>query len=74
METNSKILLVDDDQDLLELLSIRLNAAGYEIDTVNSAESAINYLDLERPQLVISDIQMSGMNGMALFLRYRSLF
>ncbi|SFL38887.1 two component, sigma54 specific, transcriptional regulator, Fis family [Nitrosomonas aestuarii] len=74
METNSKILLVDDDQDLLELLSIRLNAAGYEIDTVNSAESAINYLDLERPQLVISDIQMSGMNGMALFEHIHTKF
>ncbi|HBV20169.1 MAG TPA: sigma 54-interacting transcriptional regulator [Nitrosomonas sp.] len=74
METNSKILLVDDDQDLLKLLSIRLNSAGYEIDTVNSAESAINYLDLERPQLVISDIQMSGMNGMALFEHINTKF
>ncbi len=67
METKSKILLVDDDSDLLELLSIRLIAAGYEIDTANSAESALNYLDMSRPQLVVSDMQMSGMDGMALF-------
>ncbi len=67
METKSKILLVDDDSGLLELLSIRLIAAGYEIDTTNSAESALNYLDMSRPQLVVSDMQMSGMDGMALF-------
>ena len=67
MITNSKILLVDDDPDLLNLLSIRLNASGYDVDTVNSAESALNYLDLERPQLVISDLRMSGMCGMELF-------
>ncbi|SER34499.1 two-component system, NtrC family, response regulator GlrR [Nitrosomonas sp. Nm51] len=74
MGTNSKILLVDDDPGLLELLSIRLNAAGYMVDTVNSAESALNYLDLERPQLVISDIQMGGMNGMALFEQINAKF
>ncbi|MCB1948247.1 MAG: sigma 54-interacting transcriptional regulator [Burkholderiales bacterium] len=74
MKTNSKILLVDDDLGLLKLLSIRLNDAGYKIDTVSSAESALNYLDLERPQLVISDIQMGGMNGMALFEKINEKF
>lgn len=64
---NKKILLVDDDTDLLELLSIRLTAAGYETILADSAETAINYLDISRPHLVISDIQMSGMDGMALF-------
>lgn len=61
------ILLVDDDTNLLELLSIRLTAAGYKTTIAKSAEEAINYLDLARPQLVISDVQMSGMDGMALF-------
>lgn len=74
MKTKSKILLVDDDLDLLALLSIRLNAAGYDIDTAASAELALNYLDLKRPQLVISDIQMSGMNGMALFEQIHAKF
>ncbi|PXV84250.1 two component, sigma54 specific, transcriptional regulator, Fis family [Nitrosomonas eutropha] len=64
---SKKILLVDDDPDLLELLSIRLTAAGYETVPAESAEAAINYLDISRPHLVISDIQMSGMDGMALF-------
>ncbi|ABI58426.1 MULTISPECIES: sigma 54-interacting transcriptional regulator [Nitrosomonas] len=67
MMQSKKILLVDDDPDLLELLSIRLTAAGYETVPAESAEAAINYLDISRPHLVISDIQMSGMDGMALF-------
>lgn len=66
-DSNPKILIVDDDADLLQLLSIRLNAAGYKVEAVQSAEAALNYLDVSRPQLVISDMQMSGMDGMALF-------
>src|SRR5690606_16631213 len=41
--------------------------AGYETILADSAEAAINYLDISRPHLVISDMQMSGMDGMALF-------
>ncbi|WP_124951731.1 sigma 54-interacting transcriptional regulator [Sulfuriferula thiophila] len=65
--SNPKILLVDDDTDLLELLSMRLSAAGYEVETAPSAEAALNQLDVSRPQLVITDMRMSGMDGMALF-------
>ena len=67
IESKLKILVVDDDADLLELLSIRLVAAGYEVETVQNAESALNRLDVSRPQLVITDMQMGGMDGMALF-------
>jgi len=66
-DAKPKILIVDDDTDLLELLTMRLTAAGYKVDAVPSAEAALNYLDVSRPQLVISDMQMSGMDGMALF-------
>lgn len=67
MTQNKKILLVDDDRDLLELLSIRLTAVGYETTLADSTEAAINYLDISRPHLVISDMQMGGLDGMALF-------
>ncbi len=66
-DAKPRILIVDDHTDLLELLTMRLMAAGYKVDAVPSAEAALNYLDVSRPQLVISDMQMSGMDGMALF-------
>ncbi len=62
-----KILIVDDDADLLQLLSMRLTAAGFEVETANCAEAAVNRLDLSRPQLVITDMRMKEMDGMALF-------
>ena len=66
-EPAGKILVVDDDADLLQLLSLRLNAAGFEVETADSAESAVNCLDLSRPNLVITDMRMREMDGMALF-------
>jgi two-component system response regulator GlrR len=62
-----RILLVDDDTDLLRLLSIRLNGAGYEVITAESGEEALAKLAVVRPHLVITDLRMEGMDGMALF-------
>ena len=61
------LLVVDDDPDMLRLLSMRLTAAGYRVLAVTSAESALNQLALERPALVLSDVQLPGKDGLALF-------
>jgi two-component system response regulator GlrR len=66
------VLLVDDDADLLRLLAMRLSSAGYRISTAESAEAALAQLALQRPQLVISDVQLPGADGMALFERIRA--
>jgi two-component system, NtrC family, response regulator GlrR len=62
-----KILLVDDDPDLLQLLGIRLKAAGYDVHAVDSAEKALAHLAAVQPRVVITDLRMQGMDGMALF-------
>ena len=61
------ILVVDDDPDLLQLLSMRLSAAGYRVSAVASAEAALAQVDVERPQVVLSDVQLPGRDGIALF-------
>ncbi|MDR2877626.1 MAG: sigma 54-interacting transcriptional regulator [Chromatiales bacterium] len=67
MNMRPKILLVDDDPDLLRLLSIRLNTAGWEVMTASSAESALSLLEERQPQVVVTDLRMDGMDGMDFF-------
>jgi two-component system response regulator GlrR len=61
------ILLVDDDKDLLQLIAMRLTAAGYAVTAVESGEAALAALAVSRPQVVVTDLRMQGMDGMALF-------
>ncbi|MFY3385780.1 sigma 54-interacting transcriptional regulator [Paracidovorax sp. MALMAid1276] len=63
----ARILVVDDDADMLRLLSLRLKGAGYEVVAVGSAEAALAQLDVARPQLVLSDVRLPGRDGLALF-------
>lgn len=69
--TMSKILIVDDDPSLLRLLGIRLSAAGYQIESAQSAKIALGRLENFHPDLVISDLRMEGIDGMALFEQIR---
>jgi two-component system response regulator GlrR len=63
----NKILLVDDHLPILDLLSMRLNSVGYETMTAPSGEAAIAQLSVTRPDLVITDLRMDGMDGLGLF-------
>ncbi|WP_353395426.1 sigma 54-interacting transcriptional regulator [Hydrogenophaga sp. 5NK40-0174] len=71
-EHKAKLLVVDDDADMLRLLSMRLNAAGYQVTAVGSAEAALGQLDIERPHLVLSDVRLPGRDGLALFDEIRA--
>ena len=66
-DNKARILVVDDDGDLLRLMSFRLKAAGYAIDCAESGEQALGILSASQPDLVITDLQMDGMGGMELF-------
>jgi len=61
------VLLVDDDKDLLQLIAMRLSAAGYAVTAVESGQAALAALAVSRPQVVVTDLRMHGMDGLALF-------
>ena len=60
-----KILVVDDEPDLREILQCNLEAAGYDVDTASSAEEALQMMD-RCPSLLLLDVMMGGMSGFAL--------
>src|SRR5437764_6532880 len=67
MAHSSDILLVDDDPDLLKLISLRLTSAGYRVRTADSGETALAGLAVARPAAVVTDLKMPGIDGLALF-------
>jgi two-component system, NtrC family, response regulator GlrR len=67
MAHSADILLVDDDPDLLKLISLRLTSAGYRVRTADSGETALAALAIARPAAVITDMRMPGIDGLQLF-------
>lgn len=70
-EPTSKILLVDDEEDLLELLQYALTKAGYEVVTALDGVSGLKTAREERPDLIVLDIMMPRMDGIELCNRLR---
>ena len=67
MASHIQIMLVDDDIALLKLLAMRLQAAGYSVETAESGEQALARLAAVQPRLVVTDLRMEGVDGMALY-------
>ncbi|RIX49560.1 MAG: response regulator [Rhodocyclales bacterium GT-UBC] len=65
------ILVVDDDEDILRLLAMRLRARGFKISTATSAEEALVRIAVEPPRVVVSDVRLPGRDGLALFEEIR---
>lgn len=66
------ILVVDDDAALRELITLRLEANGFRVEAAPSGEAALAQLAVSRPDAVLTDMQMDGMDGMALFNAIRA--
>lgn len=60
-----RILVVDDEQDLCEILKFNLETEGYEVETANSAEEALE-MDIASFDLLLLDVMMGGMSGFQL--------
>ena len=63
---NEKILLVDDEEGIRKVLGITLSDMGYDVETANSGEEALETYRKTRPHIVLTDIKMPGINGIEL--------
>lgn len=72
-EMNERILVVDDESDILELLSSFLRQEGFRVKTANSGDKAIGMFTAEPFDLVISDMRMPGMDGLTLMRRLKEI-
>jgi two-component system cell cycle response regulator len=71
MNTGISILLIDDEPDLLENLSLTLNMAGYTTVTATDGFEALTVLQTQPVGLILSDINMPTMDGYQLYNRIR---
>ncbi|MFH1416576.1 MAG: response regulator [Elusimicrobiota bacterium] len=60
---NKKILIVDDDLNIVELLEVNLKACGYETISASDGHKALDKINTENPDLIILDVMMPGMDG-----------
>ncbi|ABV91961.1 two component transcriptional regulator [Dinoroseobacter shibae DFL 12 = DSM 16493] len=67
----SRIALVDDDRNILTSVSITLEAEGFEVETYNDGQSALDAFTRRMPELGVFDIKMPRMDGMDLLQRVR---
>ena len=71
MDIKYKLLVVDDEQDLCEILKFNLETEGYTVDTANSAEEALS-MGVEKYDLLLLDVMMGGMSGFAMAKKIKS--
>lgn len=69
---NKKILILDDNQDLLDVLSLLLTEIGYDIQTLNSGEQIFEEIKKFHPDLVLMDIMLAGMDGRLICKRMKA--
>lgn len=67
-----KLLIVDDETDLLDILAARLDMSGYTVLTASDGQKALDIISKESVDLIISDVQMPLVNGVQLLEQIRS--
>ncbi|MGH8957966.1 MAG: GGDEF domain-containing response regulator [Acidimicrobiia bacterium] len=69
---SERILVVDDDPDILAVVKINLELEGYEVDTAEDGREAVDKAMIEAPELILLDIMMPRMDGLTALRRIRS--
>lgn len=70
-DPRGNILVVDDELDILEMIEVGLEGEGYRVVLAHSGHEALDVFDPARFELVICDIKMPGMDGIAMLTRLR---
>lgn len=70
--SHNKILIVDDDPNIREVLAVLLSSEGYRVSTAEDGPEALKLQESEKPNLVILDIMMPGMDGVEVCARIRA--
>ncbi|MEQ8330229.1 MAG: sigma-54 dependent transcriptional regulator [Longimicrobiales bacterium] len=73
MSAPVKILLVDDETGILDTLKILFKGEGYDVVVANSGKAALHTLEVERPDIVLSDIRMPGAGGLDVMAKVREV-
>ena len=68
-----KLLLIDDEPDILRVLSMSLKADGYQVVSAPNGAEGIAIFEKEKPDIVITDIKMPGMDGIEVLKRVKAL-
>lgn len=68
-----KILIVDDEPDFLEVMRTRLEANDYEVTTAANGEEALSYVKNSKPDAVLLDVLMPGVDGLEVLKRIRKM-
>jgi PAS domain S-box-containing protein len=68
-----KLLLIDDEPDILRVLSISLKADGYDVISANNGAEGLAAFENEKPEIVLTDIKMPGMDGIEVLKKVKTL-
>src|SRR5262245_16146864 len=72
MESNKRILVVDDDPDIAQMVQTRLESAGYAVQSVYSGEAALTKVKNEKPDLVVLDVMLPQLSGYEVCARLKT--
>lgn len=73
MDTKAKILIVDDEEDILEVLSYNLQKEGFEVETASDGQLALEKAESFNPHLIILDVMMPQMDGIEVCQKLRTM-
>lgn len=68
-----KVLIVDDEPDFLDIMRARLEADDYDVTTAVNGEEALNYIKNSKPDVVLLDVLMPGIDGLEVLKRIRKI-